>query len=1091
MPMLHVQLLGDFRLSDGDTPMAAIHQARPQSLLAYLLLHRGAPQPRQHIAFQFWPDTSETQAQTNLRQLLHHLRRAWPECTTYIQVEPRIVAWNVDAACQVDVIAFEQAVETATAALRANAVEVARDACAVAVDIYRGDLLPACYEEWLMAERERLRQAFLDTLEQLVILCENARDYPAAIYHAQRFLRADPLHETTYRRLMRLHALNGDRANALRTYHICTTTLDRELGVEPTWDTQNAYARLLRMNTLFSDGTQLERISAGRDRMVGRQAEWTSLLKAWKLARSGHPHIVCILGEAGIGKSRLAEELLNWVRRQGISNAHARAYATGGNSAYSPVVEWLRTESIAQARRELAAIWLSEATRLVPEILVDRPDLPHPEPMTDSWQRQRFFEAMARMVLAVNQPLLLVIDDLQWCDEETLEWLPYLLRFDRNARMLIVSTLRPEEIDRENPLAALLLNLRATGDITMLELEPLDVAETARLARQVAAHAVDADKVNYLFQATEGNPLFIVESVRTGAWPDAGGDKMLTPGSYATLPPTVQVVIERRLAQLSSAARELAGVAAVIGRSFALDLLANASGFTDDGLVRSLDELWQRRIVRVQNANFYDFSHDRIREVAYRAISPVRKRWLHGQVATALEKLQEHALDDVCAQLAFHYELAGDVERAVHLYQRAAVVASQRFAYADSGAHLTRSLRLLETLPPTSARNELILDAHLHLGQMLFAVKGFAASELEALFQRARDLAVHSQDRDKLFMTLECLQLYCRQACQWERVSDIEEEMFRLAEQTQQITHLQAAFRYRGVSSFHRGKFEEAQSNFRRAVDLRFATPRSGSTPDYMHEASVSILARLAETTLLLGFPERAQAYLDEAMAIHQNLTKPFDRLIGLEFAIYFAHDQRQFHVIPALAEAHWALSGQYHFPEFVASGNTIRGWLMVRMGENDQGIELMKQGLADWRKSRILQYWPYLGSWLAEACGYTSRYAEGLTLLDEIIGMVETAGDEFWYPEILRLKGDLLLASEAPVAAVEASYQQAIAVADRQSARLLELRATASLARLLAVQGRQKEARGLLVAIYAWFSEGFDCPDLQEARLLLAQLSA
>ena len=172
MPALHVQLLGDFRLAYDDDRIVTVNQARQQALIAYLLLHRGAPQSRQRVAFLFWPDTSEAQAQTNLRQLLHHLRRAWPACDDYIHVEPRTLAWQMSAPCHVDLVAFTQVVAEASAALHQGRTDAARTFCAQAVDLYRGELLPASYDEWLLAERERLRQAFLDTLERLVIHCE-------------------------------------------------------------------------------------------------------------------------------------------------------------------------------------------------------------------------------------------------------------------------------------------------------------------------------------------------------------------------------------------------------------------------------------------------------------------------------------------------------------------------------------------------------------------------------------------------------------------------------------------------------------------------------------------------------------------------------------------------------------------------------------------------------------------------------------------------------------------------------------------------------------------------------------------------------
>jgi len=244
-PTLHIQFLGGFQVRVDDTPVTTLDQERLQALLAYLVLRRDRPQPRQQIAFLLWPESQESQARTNLRTLLHRLRQALPHADELLQVEALVVQWRPTARWTLDVADFEHDLERAAAS--GDDRPALRAALAAAVDRYRDDLLPGWYDDWVLAERERLRERFLSTLEQLIVLLEADREYVPAITYAQRLLRHDPLHELTYQRLMRLHALSGDRASALRTFQTCVAVLERELDVEPSAATRAVYEQVLHL----------------------------------------------------------------------------------------------------------------------------------------------------------------------------------------------------------------------------------------------------------------------------------------------------------------------------------------------------------------------------------------------------------------------------------------------------------------------------------------------------------------------------------------------------------------------------------------------------------------------------------------------------------------------------------------------------------------------------------------------------------------------------------------------------------------------------------------------------------------------------
>ncbi|MGQ0571697.1 MAG: AAA family ATPase [Armatimonadota bacterium] len=453
--ILTAQLLGGFRLVDGSTPVTGLQPARLQGLFAYLVLHRGRPQSRAHLAALFWPESTDGQARTNLRRLVLDLRRAVPRPERHVHIDHHVLQWLESSPLRLDVEEFQRGV-------RADA---SLGDLEQAVVLYRGDLLPECYDDWVIPERERLRQVYFQAVERIVVGLEAQRDYRGAIRYARLLLQHEPMEEATYRHLMRLHALNGDRTGAVRIYHACVTALQRDLGVAPSPATQKAYERILAVDTLAAHAPTMATPQA-LPPLVGRADEWARLQQAWHARQS---RVVLLRGEAGVGKSRLAEELLTWAGRQGIATVRVGCYAAEAELAYAPVASLLRARPLPQVGPE----WRRELARLLSEVSMGNPTGDLPDPITEGWQRQRFFEGTARALL-VDQPLLVVIDDLQWCDKESLEWFHFLTRVDPAAPMLLLGTVRTEETDASHPLHRVVASWRHTGMIMEINVPPLD-----------------------------------------------------------------------------------------------------------------------------------------------------------------------------------------------------------------------------------------------------------------------------------------------------------------------------------------------------------------------------------------------------------------------------------------------------------------------------------------------------------------------------------------------------------------------------------------------------------------------------------------
>ncbi len=586
------------------------------------------------------------------------------------------------------------------------------DLLAAAVELYAGGLLPGSYEEWLLAQRRQLERSMLAALQKLITLLENRRACAEAIPYAQRLLELDPLSEASCLSLMRLHAEAGQRTEALRVYHDCAATLRDELDVEPSAELALAYRRIIE-----AEGQPEPMVEASPEgnapELIGREREWETLRSAWERALHGTAQMAVISGEAGFGKTRLAEEFLQWAGHQGAITARTRSFASYGALVYAPVAELLRQDALKRRLAMLDGVWLSEIARLLPELVETGHVAALPQPMTEPWQRQRLLQALVRAVTVGDQPAALLIDDLQWCDQETIQWLAYLLHDAPQARLLIVGTVRSEEINDQHPYNELQLDLTRAEKLTEIPVALLGQADTLALAEQVAGSELAPEQADAIWEISSGNPLFVVETVRHWAESDefVSGELEAAPqqpdSRVMRLPPKVYGVIRSRLTQLSPPAREVISLAATVGRSFSYPVLATAGEQDQASLVDSLEEALKHRIV-LEQGDAYDFGHDRIRDVAYAEISRARRRLLHGRVAVAIESVHAANLDEVSGELAHHHEQAGNLGQAAGYLRRAGQRVAAQFAHEEAVAYYTRALALLPETEPEK-RIELLL----------------------------------------------------------------------------------------------------------------------------------------------------------------------------------------------------------------------------------------------------------------------------------------------------------------------------------------------------------------------------------------------
>lgn len=737
---LTLKTLGRLKIFWNGQPAPELTLRKCQALLIYLALNPGE-HDRSHLAGLLWGNLPEKNARRNLRHALHQLRqRLTPEVLEGNRLSAGL---NPDIGIQVDALDFEAIIAHADRCQREESSEAAANHWAAAADIYQDDFLSEfdvadCleFEEWVTRRRARMREQMLDTLDDLVTHWTRRGEYGRALGYARRLLALEPLWEKSHRQIMTLLALTGQRSAALAQYQECRRVLETELGLEPLQETEALYVKLMNWETgkLVEQPTdQPERSSiyqAADLPFIGRREEHAALVRWWEASRRNADKLTLVEGEAGVGKTRLVEEVVRYIKPQGTTVLRGRCYEFGSALPYQPIAEalrgYLRAEGawIPPSPHPLPAIWLAELSRLLPDLHQMFPNLPEPRAADSKAARQRLFEAVARFLRAISDvraisdaapASCLFLDDLHWADQSTLDLLHYLVRHPEGAPMWIVGTYRPEEVSLSHPLTRLRQGLSRDYRVERLVLGPLSNGSVRTVARFLVGER-DGDVLgDFLYRESEGNPFILVETISalqeqkalvTSAVdplrPQAAHEEAplvwVGPPAAETLPANVQDIILQRVGRLSEPAQQLLTLAAVVGQPFDTALLRTAALPSTGDVDAYLEEWLAHRLVQqcATPSLRYDFSHNKIRATVYHAVGPDRRRRFHRHVGQTLEHVFSGRIDENLGLLAYHWEQAGEPEQATAYLLRAGDQARLVYAHQEAIAYYRRALAMLE-----------------------------------------------------------------------------------------------------------------------------------------------------------------------------------------------------------------------------------------------------------------------------------------------------------------------------------------------------------------------------------------------------------
>jgi class 3 adenylate cyclase/tetratricopeptide (TPR) repeat protein/ribosomal protein L40E len=852
--------------------------------------------------------------------------------------------------------------------------------------------------------------------------------------------------------------------------------------------------------------TRLEK-SAGRglSRFVGREKEKEQFRRTAETVKKGSGRIVAVEAEPGVGKSRLffefkSEVSADWNVLEAFSVSHGRA------SAYLPIVELLhnyfgtgRNESAASRKEKLAAKIEAIDANLdgglpylcaLLEIEEEKEKLAAMDPQL---RRMRTLEALTRLLLSESRrrPLILIVEDLHWLDDESQALLDLLATAIDSARLLLLVSYRPE------------YRLRWSNkpNCLHLRLEPLASKDAWEMLSDMLGPSADlAILKRRIIETTGGTPFFMEETVQSlfdeGAVEERDGKvQLLKPHSTLKIPPTVQAILAARIDRLRNDEKNLLQTLAVLGREFVRSLARAVAGRSEEELDRLITSLELGQFVYEQPSISdieYVFKHALTQEVAYNSVLVERRKQLHESVGRAIELLYSDSLDDHLADLAHHFSRSGNREKAVEYLRRAATQALSRGASAQAVKDLEAARNLLKDIPAGIRRDQAELQILNPLGTAYIATRGYAAPEVGPVFQRAREICVTVGEPQQQFAMVFGNFAWRIVRGEMDLALVLANEALAVAEKYDDPGMWMEALFLLGVALFYRGDFAGARDQYEKALALHDDRDRNRLWAARVGEdAGVTHRCYLALALWHLGYPDRALKVNREARELARSIEHPF----SLAYAQHHASWLYQLIRMPSetllFSDEQMRTSAEHGFPLFKATGSIYHAAGQLLQGNAAKAAAALEGGLDAYRATGAGLALPYYLGLLGDAFIQTGNTGEADSMLDEALTAAQTSGDRCHEAELHRLKGELAQREGVQPEVLGQHFSRALDIAKEQGSKAWELKATISLARVQARHGRRTDAGEMLGNLYNSFIEGFCTPDLREAKTLLAELQS